>query len=191
MSSDQLMKDNTTPMSWAAVTSIVSNPEQLYLLGRSPTDLKDYVDRMEVIKETYNSVSDYIRITKFGYLPVKVDDGDKIKAVVDNGMEEVVIKLEQNDYPYNFDDGIVHYILWKCITTTPTTTTCTTTSTTTTNAAAATTNNDNDITTGEIKSSINKLLEGGAIECCHWINPIELKSIKDFHHAHILARYDV
>lgn len=69
-----------------------------------------------------------------------------------------VIVFRENDFPYNLDEGIKHYLLWS----------------------------NQDLSPLDIEECI-KEHTAGAIETLWFINPVQLKSIPELWHAHVMV----
>eukprot|EP00798_Chlamydomonas_sp_ICE-L_P014090 gene14090-20042_t len=122
-------------MSWETLASIIDDgsDETLAKLLRSKEVLDTYMDflaklcysvdsresagdREIEIKEDYESVASFLWVSAFGCEWVLNADGKK-KAVgvppVQTEGSGPVILLKSNDFPYYFDEGIQHHILWS------------------------------------------------------------------------------
>lgn len=146
-------------LTWSDVTEII-NSGQLERLGRSLEQQISYLTFIEEIKRGYASVSDYILISKFS-LRSNIIDG-KCTAVRETTQEVQTILLS-NDFPYYFEDGIIHYIYWKL---------------------------GGDVIDSEVNLAASKLMTSvvGAMDYITYVNPPNLKSIPEISHAHILMR---
>ena len=65
---DEFVEKNSNPMSWEETKIIIeSKDELLYKLGRRPEDLEVYKVTCDKMKEDYVSVSEFLKIDKFGF----------------------------------------------------------------------------------------------------------------------------
>ena len=153
------------PMPFSVATEAIRSSFTLEMMGRKSSDLEKYHNATKKMKETYVSVSDFIRIDKFNFSSSLDASTNKLQASVPNSASPTtapLLKLVVNDFPYNFSPDVTHMVLWKV--------------------------GEGAITGSEIEAAVEELRREGAEECSWWINPPHLKSIKDLDHAHILAR---
>ncbi|GMI30752.1 hypothetical protein TeGR_g12736 [Tetraparma gracilis] len=158
---EPFQKDNARPMGWYEAVRVVKNYSTLHHLGRSPANETSYMESRARTQEKYASSADLIKVEKFG-LPRETDDErGKIRAGKGGGGGGQ-LRLTENDFPYYFDAGIAHYVLWKL--------------------------GEEALTQSEIDAAMAELKEReGAKRCSFWINPPELKSIPELDHAHIIV----
>ena len=137
------------------------------------------------IKDEWESIYDYILCSKFQFL-VDDDRGRKKRSkptfeewqsMQKSESNSQIIVLSLNDFPYYFEEGILHYVLWKL---------------------------GGVVTAVEIENGKKEILQkAGKAGCAnndvielikdssiflHWLNPPELKSLPDVDHVHILFR---
>ena len=115
--------------------------------------------RLNELKSKYVSVSDYIKISHFGFSEVSAGNG-KLKSKIEAASSSKLL-LMKNDFPYNFGEKIEHYVLWKL------------------NSA---------VTEVEIKAKCENLLkQDGNKRVAFWENTQDLKSIRDLDHVQIIV----
>lgn len=69
-----------------------------------------------------------------------------------------VVVFRKNDFPYNLDNGVEHFLLWS----------------------------NQDLSPDEIDVYIQENTHG-ALDTLYFINPAELKSIPELWHAHVMV----
>lgn len=160
------------PLSWDECYDIIVIQKYIPKLSRSVQQQTIYeIYRYNMLKE-WKSVIDQILCTKFNTIFEKRYDNiinkyysypllsDYIKT---NHNNTVTVTL--NEFPYNMENNIEHYILWKL-------------------------GNENitelDISNAKEEISLNNQCYN--MDYIHWINPPHLKSIPDIDHIHILCR---
>jgi len=157
-------------MSWEEVKDVVSRGD-LVVLGRSKKQQEEYDTFYNKLKTEWLSVADFLLATKFDY-PVfeSLDINGLMKKQVHRTTTNVETQQEKrlvcalNDFPYYFDDGIQHFILWKL---------------------------GGIITEQEAIDAAMKLRTENPNYIDHviYINPPHLKSIPEIEHAHILLMF--
>jgi hypothetical protein len=156
---NQQRYSNISSLSWKQVKDIILAGD-LHLLGRSSSQQETYDRFRKQVKEEWETLSDYLFSTKLGYEKTISSSTGKYMAFKPLSSLEKLVLLP-NDFPYNFEDGIIHFILWKV---------------------------GNVITDDEINDIINQEFNSGSrySDYAVYINPSHLKSIPDIEHAHIL-----
>ena len=143
-------------LSWPEVKKIIQDG-RLDLLGRSASQQQVYRQFREQLEIEWKSVSDYILCTKLSY-EESSHEGKRV-AVRPAEVQTRTVLLE-NDFPYHFEEGIHHMVLWKL---------------------------GGEVLPSDIESSIQHLQSiHNSIDTAVYINPTHLKSILDVEHAHIL-----
>lgn len=100
------------------------------------------INREEILSK-YENVSQYLYITKFNYNSI-INDNNKLIAIKPDNIDITKTYLYLNDFPYNFQSNIKHYVLWKLTT----------------------------ITKNEVNEVANKLVDDlSAHDYCTYINP--------------------
>jgi hypothetical protein len=182
---EAVLKDHLSPkrpLSWAETKEIIHGNE-LHRLARSRAQEEKYQIYCDRLRKTWRFPVDYILHSKFGYDKRLVRE-KKDGVSSNNGTEPEMIDLWEvspvlhpiaesnirlclNDFPYYFEEGIEHYILWKL---------------------------KGSVTYEEIKAAEDHIIneEGRrernkAAEIIHWVNPHHLKSLPEIDHAHILS----
>ena len=169
------------PMAWEEASTLIRDGSlrALSILGRSPQGIKKYHHvRDSHILATYATVTDYLYATVFnipcvtrGHEPSNIDDGDAVNsttrlvAVVpaDFGTTSATTTTtvwKENDFPYNFEPGIEHHVLWSSA----------------------------SLTTAQLVQEIEKYRDSNVYEWVSFVNPNALKSIPTIWHAHIVSR---
>lgn len=134
--------------------------KDLAQLSRSETQQREYEIFRHILKSQYKSVVDYILVSKFGFQRRNVDGLWISDPSVENITETRKV-LTPNDFPYNMESNVEHYILWK--------------------TKEALTPTDID----EAKRELSTRLP--VVKTLHWINPPHLKSLPEIDHVHILC----
>ena len=143
-------------LSWPEVKRIIGDG-RLDLLGRSASQQQTYRQFREQLELEWASVSDYILCTKLSY-EEGTKDGKRI-AIRPTIVQTRTVLLE-NDFPYHFDEGIHHMVLWKL---------------------------GGEVLPSDIESSLQYIKTTyNSVDTAVYINPAHLKSILDVEHAHIL-----
>ncbi len=175
----------TTAISFEKAADIAADSSRLAELGRSSEQEAIYTTAMESVRSTYQSVSDYILITKFLVPSIENEDGklcavpnkfvtsESIKGLLPHSKEATVMVLTPNDYPYHFTPDVYHYILWKW------------------SSNDGSSSSSNSLSEEEIQLAEDKLkkkYQGVHSDTCRFTNPPSLQSIKDLDHVHLLVR---
>jgi hypothetical protein len=158
-----IMGETGFPMlQWHELKKIVEEGA-LEKLGRCANLQTKYVAVLTHLRAEWDSVTDYVLVNKFGYSQVVNSDGKK--AALRPNVPEIRIVTASNDFPYNFDTGMEHFILWKT---------------------------GSSITNDDITAEIHRLThERRAADSVFYINPPELRSILDLDHCHIILKCDI
>ena len=164
----------TRRLSWSELVQLILVEKDFGQLRRCRQDEQVYQEYMtNHVRAQYNSVMDFILITKLNVPTIETDhsnDGKKRAAplaqVIKDG--EVRQALVRNDFPYYFATEVEHWILWKL--------------------------GGGGISTQEIdaaKEDLREKLGDDVVDTLHWVNPPALKSIPEIDHVHILIRHGV
>jgi len=184
---------STGPITWEQAIDIIEKKRDLSLLVRSDDRESEYASYKECLRGKWRSIEDHILHTKFNFEKKKVivpsDENSSMKIntqdvmISRNSFEsgsgtelwaatpslsevtEVRKALRPNEFPYYFEDGIEHWILWKLF--------------------DRVTEHDIDAAKQQLKKL--KRPNGEDIKMLHWINPPHLKTIPEIDHAHILV----
>uniref|UniRef100_A0A6V2MH38 Uncharacterized protein n=1 Tax=Ditylum brightwellii TaxID=49249 RepID=A0A6V2MH38_9STRA len=173
------MKYRETPYTWDGVVDIIERKQDLSLLVRSAEQHRVYMAYSDALRREWKTMYDYILHSKFGFQKrivsstskeggaVSADAFDTEKIITWEAfpsLEEVVssqTSLCRNDFPYNFEDNIEHWCLWKLC---------------------------GSVTPDEIDDAKQKLKNMGNVsKTLHWVNPPHLQSLPGINHAHILC----
>lgn len=152
---------NEIKMTWEEVKDVIIRGD-LAILGRSQQQQEEYDAFYNQTKSNWLTIADFLLATKFEY-EVLEDITSKKKSVNrTNIISQERLKLAPNDFPYYFEDGIHHFILWKL---------------------------GGIITEHEAVDAAMKLRTHNSKYIDHiiYINPPHLKSIPEIEHAHVLV----
>ena len=150
-------------MTWEEVKDVVGRGD-LAVLGRSQQQQQEYDAFYNKTKSEWLSIADFLLASKFNYQVFEADiEGSKKKQVhrTNVTIEQEKLVLAPNDFPYYFEDGIQHFILWKL---------------------------GGEITEQEAVDAAMRLRTKNPSYVDHviYINPPHLKSIPEIEHAHVL-----
>lgn len=147
------------PMSWKELGDLIveGTLESLGKLGRSEADLKVYREFMAGVRNDYASVGDFIKIDVFE-AAVHSSDGKKHAVDVEHASERVVWRL--NDFPYNLEDGIQHWLLWST----------------------------RELAKGRMQQLIDDKFPAGSWDRLTFVNPAPLQSVLSVWHCHVIVR---
>lgn len=149
-------------MTWPEIKQTISEG-RLEKLGRSSANLVVYRKFGADTNEKWVSTWNYVLVSKLSLGSIVDPESGKLKANMEEYEQtrDVRFNFSLNDYPYNFEEGVYHYILWKI---------------------------GSDITNEDISKYETKAREiHGSVESITFLNPPHLKSIKNVDHAHILC----
>ncbi len=156
------------PMSWETLRLIVADGslEQMRRLGRSPETLQSYREFKARIANFYASVRDMILIKVFGR-EYEVNSENKFVAVEGTRATRATRAATgpffvPNDFPYNMEPGIKHWLLWS----------------------------DHAMRDGEVEAFLRSDPSASSADArLTFVNPVELQSIPDIHHVHVLLLF--
>lgn len=153
----------SSKFTWDQLKQIIQAEQDLAKLCRSEDQQREYEIFRLCLQRKYQSVLDFLLISKFGFEKRRNCDEECWRAYPSlRDYSETRTVLVANDFPYYMDDGIVHYILWKT---------------------------KEPISFEDIagaKEQLSRRME--LIDTLHWINPPHLQSLPDIDHVHILCR---
>ena len=149
----------------------IVDENKLELLGRAPDAQLVYRAFMDdIVKRDWESIGDFILASKFGlpvksagptgrkYVPIATKENGELAADI----KTPVIKLLKNDFPYNFEPNVEHFILWKIF---------------------------EPLNQSDIDSAIKELTnDDPQVPVTFYVNPAHLKSVLDIDHAHIILK---
>lgn len=168
-----------TPLDWETTKQIVNEgtSESLKLLQRSPENQQSYrIHRKQVppsikrltflfyqLLAEFASISDSIkiRILKYDHLMVQEDQETRVvfkKKAISSKDHLPKMVFTENEFPYYFERDISHDLLWS----------------------------EQELSISEIESLISKYKPES--EVIWFRNPVELQSIPDLWHIHILSK---
>jgi hypothetical protein len=145
---------------WPELVQIINVDHDIPRMSRSQQQQHHYEVVRYHMNEQYQSGTDYILISKFGYDSIKDPNTGKWQAVkpLTNVTEKILIL---NDFPYCVEDRVVHYVLWK---------------------------REGSIDESEIVDARKELAERLHTEdILFWANPLNLQSLPEIHHVHFLC----
>lgn len=148
--------------SFNEISNLISM-NRLEELGRNQFQEQQYQRIKKKIELQWDSISDYIlyNIFHFPYLITSHDNKRKVIRPLPSWANGL-IRIVPNDFPYNFQSDVKHYLLWKI---------------------------NDQIYENDIIHGINELKKQyHVINSCYFINPRHLKSILDIEHAHIILQ---
>ncbi|KAK2779853.1 hypothetical protein FQN53_001283 [Emmonsiellopsis sp. PD_33] len=90
---------------WGLVKELVAS-NQIYLLQRMPSDLRNYLEYISKIKAVYGSVLDFVVRKRLGWVGQLEARGKRPFECLDD------IKILYNDWPYGVEKDIVHLVVW-------------------------------------------------------------------------------
>ena len=142
------------------------------MLTRSEQEEQKYEIYKKDINTHWKSVVDHILHTKFQFEKCQVSDDNESNIIwkAQPSLSEITTvkyALCLNEFPYNFEDDIEHWVLWKTL-------------------SAVT---DEDIC--KAKDSLIQMAgsdDYAVDDLLHWINPLQLKSIPEIEHCHIVVK---
>ena len=201
--SEEARRDNAVPMSFERLRSVIEDG-RLELLGRSQEQHATYVNFMSAIKQEWSGVSDYILATKIGLPFFNGDDGKKSVDRAGSSFNSFSVEgrngktfFLKNDFPYNFENGVSHYVLWKLGSQIVTAKDSTFSSSSSGKAIRRVILDDDDAPASssssscDITAAITRFVNEEAItgtDFLYYINPPSLKSIPEIDHAHVIMR---
>jgi Protein of unknown function (DUF3605) len=146
---------------WPELVQIVNVDRDIPRMSRSRSQQHAYEVFRHHMKEQYQSGTDFILISKFGFDSARNRDG-KWQAIPQLGDVENSQKiLVPNDFPYFVEDSVVHYVLWQT---------------------------KDKLTEQQIDDARQELQNHlRALDIVHWINPRNLQSLPEIDHVHFLC----
>ena len=154
---DAAVKEHYPVLNWQDVKKIIDEGS-LEKLGRSNDQQKKYNEFCNQLRVDWESVTDYILVSKLNFKCIISNHGKKVAER--SPIVETRTVISKNDFSYNFEGGIVHYVIWKT---------------------------GSDIHSDEIIDAAHDLKSAlNATDFITYTNPPHLKSILNLEHAHIL-----
>lgn len=101
-----LDRESSNCLSFSEIKNIIEQ-DRLELLGRSPSQRLEYKNFRSNLLNSWNSISDYLLVSKFGEEAIMGDNG--MRSVVRPLKNTFRIEVLKNDFPYNFEEGLVLY----------------------------------------------------------------------------------
>ena len=149
------------PMSWETLRRIVEDGslEQMRRLGRSEATLQSYHEFKARTAKYYESPMDLIMIKVFKCDWTVNDNNKFVHVPVSRSSEQKGPFFVPNDFPYHTVHGIEHWILWS----------------------------DRVLDRREVHAFLraDSTARGAAAQLT-FVNPVELQSIPDVHHVHVM-----
>lgn len=98
------------PITWGELSTLIAS-QNLEQLSRREDTMRNYqYFKANIIYAEYESVTDYLLCSIFGYEASATAEGRK-RACSNKLTDCVVWRI--NDFPYHFDWGMDHYVLWS------------------------------------------------------------------------------
>lgn len=174
------------------------------ILGRSEQVQMAYREAMAPIRVQYENISDYILISKFNFNAVSSDrdnrgdangspssDGNgnvKLRAQKeDNALSTPQLLCVPNDFPYNYEDNVDSYVIWKYIPPSYKQQRDV--------DGGQEDNKESIVTEIELQSCIEQLKQDiyngkcEFLDYCVFESPQHLKSIPDLDHIHLMVKW--
>ncbi|KAL6758128.1 hypothetical protein V8C86DRAFT_1550598 [Haematococcus lacustris] len=152
-----------SPISWQLAKELIEDGSLAALaqLRRKAEDVEAYQAYLHKLKSEYASTVDYLMITVFKAQRT-VLTGGKVAAVAPAWVacpdQAPVIVWRLNDFPYWFEPGIQHWVLWS----------------------------SRPLSHQAVLDEVAGHWPGS--QCLHWVNPVQLQSVTAIWHAHVLVR---
>lgn len=149
-------------------------------LARNSAFFTEYMKKMSSIKEEFISVSDYILFHVFNFNTSIEEITGKRIAIKPSSLHNVaedsryellsncICRLVPNDFPYWFEEGLTHSILW-----------------------IFSLDQKSEPSLEQVHKFIQQKYSKEAYDYVTWKNPTNLKSIKDIEHYHVVWRKKV
>jgi len=154
------------PMSWTQVVDII-HKQALHLLARSHDQEAEYQDHRDSLRKEWRHPIEFILHSKFGFDKRRIPESELWESSPSlHEITQTQVKLCPNDYPYYFEDGIEHWVLWKLM--------------------GNVTNDDIQLAKDEL-INLYAISDKAVKDMVHWVNPHHLKSLPEIDHAHILC----
>lgn len=132
----------------------------LHKLGRSPKQKHIYALFKQKITRDWSSVAHFILAKVFSLKTTREASDGKLVINSEALPQNSVKRLVPNDFPYNVENNIGHFLLWKL---------------------------NGDITEQDLDEAIVELRKHhGLKRYTSWENPLHLKSIPEINHVHIV-----
>jgi len=103
-----------SPFSWDAIKiKLAADPIDVYF-GRAEELQSQYYADLCQIKKEWSSVDDFCkhRFLGYPYLSKRIGESDVKYVPSDAQCQEPEMRVHENDYPYYFEQGVKHYLLW-------------------------------------------------------------------------------
>ena len=153
------------PISWQKAKYYIET-NQLHLLARNEDQHKIYIKEMDLVKQKYKSIGDHIYHNILHY--DVINENNKLVAVCKNSNKEKLMVLVLNNYPYYFESNITQYVLWSI--------------------TQIDENNIKSILEEKLPYILNKPFVKHNYDYMYWINPIQLKSVENIWHCHVIIK---
>ncbi|GBF89557.1 hypothetical protein Rsub_02275 [Raphidocelis subcapitata] len=147
-------------LDWEQTSALIreGTVESLGKLGRSEEQLRVYRSFMAGVKEDYASVADFIKISVFE-AAVHITDGKKQAVDSEHASADRAI-WRPNDFPYNFEPAMQHWLLW-CSREPP---------------------------AARLQALVDAKFPPGAWDVLRFVNPPALQSVLSVWHCHVIVR---
>lgn len=183
---------NCRPFEWEELQEIITTPpcdrpQRLAELYRSPKVQEAYQNHRTEILQDYESLMDYILVSKLKQDRQRnvTTQKWKVVAVPTTTTAGPVLALRRNDFPYCVAHPIEHWVLWKWWGGDPYGDDEASSSSSSSNTSLI------RITDEEIQQAVTPLLCSSSSfekDVLYWENPPHLQSLPEIRHVHILIR---
>ncbi|KAK5697639.1 hypothetical protein LTR17_023954 [Elasticomyces elasticus] len=168
--------DQWNPITWDELREIITT-NTLEKLIRSPAETRKYLAWSASIKEEYGATTQFVIKEKLRWTPEEGDPprfSHKSNTPFADKADYAILK---NDWPYSFEDGVVHLLVW-------------------TKAKVETDDDKGDVTPASRKlieeyvkrEFTDELGEGGAERVQWFKNWVSLQSVRALDHVHVMIK---
>lgn len=147
------------PTPWERIVQLTQENtlDSLGQLGRNSAQMQVYQSNLAQVRREYASVQEYCKARFLDYETYPNADG-LLEARRPASAQGRIVSWRLNDYPYNFEAGIQHYVLWS----------------------------ETELREDEIQAVIKRELPNH--ETAVFVNPPVLQSVAAVWHCHVIAR---
>lgn len=164
-------------ITWDDLKSIIAN-NQLEQLKRLPSDLRKYLAWSYNIKKQYGGITNYVIKERLRWTPIH-DSGPPLFEHVSETPFEVRsdYAVLLNDWPYGFEDGIAHILVWSK------------TPIKVDDTRGDVTEESRELIERFVKEMfVDELGEGGRERVLWFKNWVSLQSVRGVDHVHVLVK---
>lgn len=164
-------------ITWSDLRSIIANNE-LEELKRVPSDLRRYLAWSHEIKQKYGGITNFVISQRLFWKPISAEGAPEFEyhssVPFADGRDFAVLV---NDWPYGFEEGIVHLLVW-------------------TKTRIAVDDTRGDVTAESRRCLVDfveryfveELGPGGGEKVLWFKNWVSLQSVRGVDHVHVLVR---